>query len=130
MPLLSEAVSSSLAVKKALAVSGEFFRYCEFSAASLEGGDFDGVFVSCAFKNIEWYWGLFNTTVLIDCEFENCTFRGTSFSGCRIVNCSFKNCRFLRDNLNALCSAPDTRAYGCHAESCEGFDELFANSMP
>ena len=130
MPLLSETVSSSQAVKKALTESDEFYRYCDFSSASLEGGDFDGVFISCSFKDVEWYWGLFNTAILVDCEFENCTFRGTSFAGCRIVNCSFKNCKFLRDNLNALCSAPDTTVYGCQSENCEGFNELFAKHVP
>ena len=127
MPLLSETVNSTQGVKRVLAVNDEFFRYCNFSSASLEGGHFDGVFISCSFKDVEWYWGLFNTAVLVDCVFENCTFRGTSFSGCRIVNCTFKNCHFLRDNLNALCSAPETTVYGCISENCEGFDELFAN---
>ena len=130
MSNFSETFSSSQAVKRALAVNDEFFRYSEFSSASLEGGDFDGVYVSCSFKDVEWYWGLFNLAILVDCEFENCTFRGTSFAGCRIVNCSFKNCRFLRDNLNALCSAPDTTVYGCKSENCEGFNELFPGCVP
>ena len=129
MPLLSETISSTRNVRKALTTSDEFFRYCEFSSASLEGGDFDGIFVSCSFADIEWYWGLFNNAVLVDCQFENCTFRGTFFAGCRIVNCIFKNCRFLRDNLNALCSATDTNVYDCQSENCEGFDELFTNQV-
>ena len=130
MNYLSETFSSSRSVQKALAVSDAFFRYCEFSTALLEGGDFDGVYVSCSFKDVEWYWGLFNLAVLIDCTFENCTFRGTSFSGCRIVNCSFKNCRFLRDNLNASCSASDTAVYECQSENCEGFNALFSIQSP
>jgi uncharacterized protein YjbI with pentapeptide repeats len=130
MPLFSETVSSSQAVKEALNVSDEFYRYCEFSSASLDGGHFDGVFVSCSFKDIDWYWALFNTAVFVDCEFENCAFRGASFASCRIVNCTFKNCRFLRDNLDGLCSAPETSVYGCQSENCEGFNELFANRVP
>ncbi|MBH9578779.1 pentapeptide repeat-containing protein [Inhella proteolytica] len=130
MPVVSESIVGTHAVRKALAVSDEFFRYCEFSAASLEGGEFDGVYVASSFANIEWYWGLFNIAVLVDCVFENCTFRGTSFSGCRFVNCEFKNCRFLRDNLNGSCTAPDTNVYGCKSVECEGFNELFANQAP
>jgi uncharacterized protein YjbI with pentapeptide repeats len=126
MSLYSETVNTSQAVEKALNVSDNFFRYCEFSDASLEGGSSDGIFVSCSFKDVDWYWGLFNAAVLVDCEFENCTFRGTSFSRCRIVNCIFKNCRFLRDNLSVLCSAHETNIYGCQSEGCEGFNELFA----
>jgi len=106
-----------------------FFRYCELSAASLEGGEFDGVFVRCRFQDMEWYWGHFNAAVLIDCTFENCTFRGTLFSGCRIVHCVFKNCRFLKDNLNALCEATETSVYGCRFENCEGFNELFESNV-
>ena len=126
MPSLSQTFNTSRAVKKALTASGEFFRYCEFSSASLEGGNFDGVFVSCTFKDIEWYWGLFNTAILVDCRFDNCTFRGTSFSGCRMVECWFKRCRFLRDNLDSSCAASETSVYECRAEDCEGFHALFA----
>ncbi|MBM3115651.1 pentapeptide repeat-containing protein [Jeongeupia naejangsanensis] len=125
MPLLSKKLTSTRAVEKTLTLSDEFYRYCEFSSASLEGGNFDGVFVSCSFKDIEWYSGLFNTAILVDCKFENCTFLGTSFSGCRIVNCNFKNCRFLQDNLNAFCLASQTSLYHCQSENCEGFNELF-----
>jgi uncharacterized protein YjbI with pentapeptide repeats len=127
MPILSETINSSPAVEQALARRDEFFRYCKFSAASLDGGDFDGVFIFCSFTEIEWYWGLFNTSILVGCTFENCTFRGTSFAGCRMVDCVFKNCRFLRDNLNALCSVSETRVYGCQFENCEGADALFQN---
>ena len=130
MPSLSQIFDSPRAVRKALTTTDEFFRYCEFSSASLEGGNFDGVFVSCAFKNIEWYWGLFNLAILIDCKFENCTFRGTLFSGCRIIECSFKSCHFLRDNLNRACEAVEASVYGCSAEDCQGFHALFAKHVP
>jgi uncharacterized protein YjbI with pentapeptide repeats len=127
MPILSETLTSSRTVGKALQAHAEFFRHCQFSAASLEGGDFDGVFVACSFKQIEWYWGLFNTAILVDCVFEGCTFRGTSFAGCRMVNCIFRNCRFLSDNLDAPCSAWETSVYGCQFEGCEGSNALFEN---
>jgi uncharacterized protein YjbI with pentapeptide repeats len=127
MPQYSETFNSSRTVQKALAVNDEFFRYCEFDSASLEGGHFDGVFVFCHFKNVEWYWGLFNLAVLVDCNFDNCVFRGTSFSGCRFVNCTFSNCQFLRDNLNSLCSATETYVYGSQFHNCVGVNGLFQN---
>jgi uncharacterized protein YjbI with pentapeptide repeats len=128
VPSYSETFSSSRSVKKALNASDEFFKYCEFLSASLEGGHFDGVYVSCSFKEIDLYWGLFNCAVFVDCGFEHCTFRGTSFAACRLVNCSFKDCHFLKDNLNAVCDAPETTVYDCRAENCDGFDELFLKS--
>ena len=53
MPSYSETFSSSRSVKKALNASDGFFKYCEFLSASLEGGHFDGVYVSCSFKEID-----------------------------------------------------------------------------
>lgn len=127
MPQYSETFNSTRTVKKALAVVDEFFRCCEFESALIEGGHFDGVYVFCAFKSIEWCWGLFNTAVLVDCKFENCIFRGTTFSSCRFVNCSFNNCQFLRDNLDALCTATETYVYGCQFQNCVGTNGLFKN---
>jgi uncharacterized protein YjbI with pentapeptide repeats len=83
------------------------------------------VFLSCTFQDFEWYWGIFNMALFVDCKFERCTFRGTSFAGCRLVDCSFSECRFLPDNLGAACSSSDTGVYGCAAENCVGFKELF-----
>lgn len=117
-------------VRKALAVNDEIFRYCRFETAELEGGDSDGVFLSCTFQDFEWYWGLFNLALFVGCTFERCTFRGTSFSGCRFVECSFIECRFLPDNLGGLCRAPETMLYGCSSTDCVGFDELFRNKEP
>lgn len=113
------------AVQQALADSSAVYRYCTFADAELEGTHCDGVFVACTFEHIDLYWGLFNTAIFVDCTCENCTFRGTSFADCRFVDSRFENCRFLRDNLNAPCSADDTRMYGCRAVRCEGFDALF-----
>jgi uncharacterized protein YjbI with pentapeptide repeats len=125
MPQYNETFNTTRKVQKAIIKSEEFFRYCEFESASLEGGEFDGVFVFCTFKSIEWYWGLFNIAVLVDCKFDKCVFRGASFSSCRLVNCTFNNCQFLRDNLDSLCVAPGTFVYGCQFQNCVGVNGLF-----
>lgn len=102
MPFINQAIHASRPVAKALQASSEFFRYCEFIEASLEGGDFDGVFVGCTFKHIEWYWGLFNGAILIDCEFEDCSFRGTCFAACRLVKVFSKIAAFCRIILTVI----------------------------
>ncbi len=121
----SATFATTTEVRAALAAGDEVFRYCHFESARLEGGDSDGVFLSCTFQDFEWYWGIFNMALFVDCKFERCTFRGTSFAGCRLVDCSFNDCRFLPDNLGAACSSSDTGIYGCAAENCVGFKELF-----
>ena len=130
MPQESVTFATSKEVKKALAANDEIFRFCHFESAALEGGDSDGVFLSCTFQDFEWYWGLFNLAVFVGCKFERCTFLGTSFSSCRLVECSFTECHFLPDNLGGLCSAPETNVYGCSSANCEGFNELFQNHEP
>lgn len=112
------------AVEEALNRADGIFRYCEIENAVLEGGCFDGVFIACGFKKVEWYWGLFNLAVLVNCKFENCTFMGTSFAGCQFVECTFINCRFDKDNLGGNCSASDSRFFECSAANCVGWDEL------
>ena len=46
MPFESAILTGAQAVHKALATEQEYFRYCTFSNASLEGGHFDGVFIA------------------------------------------------------------------------------------
>ena len=113
------------AVQQALAGNDAVYRYCTFADAELEGVHCDGVFIACTFEYIDWYWGLFNTAIFVNCVWQRCAFRGTSFAGCRIVDSRFENCRFLRDNLQAPCSADDTHIYGSQAMQCEGFATLF-----
>ena len=122
--------ATSKEVKKALSENEEIFRYCHFETAELEGGDSDGVFLSCTFQGFEWYWGIFNLALFVGCKFERCTFRGTAFSGCRFVECSFTECQFLADNLGGLCSASETNLYGCSSTDCVGFNELFQSQKP
>ena len=129
MPFESAILTGAQAVHKALATEQEYFRYCTFSNASLEGGHFDGVFIACIFKDMEWYWGLFNTAIFVDCTFENCIFRGSSFAGCRIVQSSFEKTRFLKDNLGAPCSSSETSVYDCRVEDCEGVEDIFPTLM-
>jgi hypothetical protein len=49
--------ATSKEVKKALAVNDEIFRYFRFESAELDADDSDGVFLSCAFRDFEWYSG-------------------------------------------------------------------------
>lgn len=130
MPHASETFAASKEVSSAFAVSDEIFRYCTFESASIDGGGSDGVFLSCTFQDLDWYWGLFNMALFVGCKFERCTFRGASFSGCRFVECSFSDCRFLPDNVGGLCTATDTNVYGCTFQNCEGFNEVFSNRVP
>lgn len=117
-------------VKDALASHDAVFRYCSFETANLEGGDFDDVFISCEFRDLDFYWGMFNLALFLNCKFERCTFRGTSFAGCLFMESTFADCRFLKDNLAAPCDAPDTKLFACSAENCEGWNELFGNRVP
>lgn len=126
----SATFASSKDAKKALAANDEIFRYCSFESATIEGGDSDGVFLSCTFRDVEWYWGLFNMALFVSCKFERCTFRGTSFAGCRLVECSFSNCKFLSDNVGGSCTATETSVYGCSLENSEGFDHVFQTVSP
>lgn len=125
----STTFSEAKEVGRALSATDAIFRYCSFESASLEGGDFDGAFLSCTFRDVELYWGLFNLAMFVACNFEHCTFRGVSFSGCRLVECSFNECRFLADNLGGICTAGETRIYDCSSQNCEGFNEVFPNQV-
>jgi uncharacterized protein YjbI with pentapeptide repeats len=116
---------TSEAVQAALGESGAVFRWCDFRSGELNGGSFDGTFLSCAFADIDCYWGIFNVARFSECVFERCVFRGTAFAGCVLVECEFKNCRFIRDNLNAACSADETRLYACEFRDCEGWEPVF-----
>jgi uncharacterized protein YjbI with pentapeptide repeats len=122
----SETYQGTKQVKNALVSHDAIFRYCSFESANLEGGDFDDVFLSCEFRDIDFYWGLFVLALFSNSKFERCTFRGTSFSGCRFIECNFIDCRFLKDNLNASCDSPDTKFFACIAENCEGWDKLLS----
>jgi hypothetical protein len=33
-----------------------YFKYCEFSGFSKQGGVISSDFVACSFKNLDWYW--------------------------------------------------------------------------
>ena len=117
-------------VEKALTQQDGVFRYCIFDSASIEGGTFGDAFLTCEFRDIECYWGLFNLALFSNCKFERCTFRGTSFAGCRFLECTFSECQFLKDNLAASCVAPDTKLFACINQNCEGWSELFADRAP
>lgn len=95
-------------------------RYVTFENLDTEGGHIDGTFLFCNFKNVAWYWGLFNLCTFVHCKFVDCVFRGSSFPGCRFVECTFSRCHFLKDNLNRDCSFEDSRWYDCTQQDCEG----------
>jgi uncharacterized protein YjbI with pentapeptide repeats len=98
------------------------FKYCEFYGISLNGKHITSDFTSCMFKNIDWYWGIFNIVNFVDCKFINCIFRGTSFPDCKFVECELTGCQFVRDNLNGKCRFDGTVAYHCKLSNCEGFE--------
>jgi uncharacterized protein YjbI with pentapeptide repeats len=99
------------------------YRYCTFEHLDDEkiATAIDATFLGCRFKNIEFYWTLFNSVLFHDCKFENCTFLGASFAGCRFVDCSFESCIFTQDNLGGCCTYKDSRWYGCKQENCVGW---------
>jgi uncharacterized protein YjbI with pentapeptide repeats len=127
------------------------FRWCNFSQLALEGKVIRAALLGCELSDIDWYWGLFNTTLLAHTSFRNCVFRGSSFASCEFVQCRFDDCRFVLDNLRGPCSFEDciviesvfnkceivttsprgepvfvnSRWYGCRQNECSGFEGLF-----
>jgi uncharacterized protein YjbI with pentapeptide repeats len=97
------------------------FKYCEFVGITPEGEHITADFTDCVFKDIDWYWGIFNIVNFVNCKFTNCVFRGTSFSDCKFVECELDGCRFIKDNLNGDCSFDRAVAYNCKISNCEGF---------
>jgi uncharacterized protein YjbI with pentapeptide repeats len=98
-----------------------YFKHCEFSSFSKEGGVISSDFVGCSFKDLDWYWGMFTHANFIQCHFTNCTFRGTSFVDARFVECGLKDIHFVEDNLRSECDFSGAVAYGCTVEGGEGF---------
>jgi len=98
-----------------------YFKYCEFSGFSKQGGVISSDFVACSFKNLDWYWGVFAQANFVRCNFTNCTFRGASFADARFVECGLKDVRFIEDNLRIRCDFSGAVAYGCTVEGGEGF---------
>ena len=98
-----------------------YFKLCEFEGMSPEGCGVDSDFHDCAFRSIDWYWGLFNICSFVRCQFADCIFRGSSFADCLFVECTFTNCQFVKDNLGGECDFDHTVAYGCSLEGTVGF---------
>ena len=105
-----------------------YFKFCDLEGLSSEGGHITSDFSSCSFKDIDWYWGLFNICNFMECRFTNCTFRGTSFPSCKFVECIFTNCQFCKDNLNTDCDFNSAIAYGCRFENTIGFTAIEVSS--
>jgi uncharacterized protein YjbI with pentapeptide repeats len=99
------------------------FRFCTFEQLDEDkiATAVDATFLGCRFKNIDFYWTLFNNVLFHDCEFKDCTFRGVSFAGCRFVDCSFESCVCTQDNLGGSCSFERSRWYGCTHNDCVGW---------
>jgi len=112
-------------------LEGTVLRYCSIKDISIDGGNVDATFIGCEFQNLDWYWGLFNTSLFADVTFKNCIFRGTAFSGCRFIDCSFVGCRFMKDNLDSPCTFDDSKWFDCKVEHCEGLpsDAFFNSSL-
>lgn len=107
-----------------------YFKFCDFEGFFIEGRLVSSDFVSCSFKNIDWYWGLFSGSNFIGCHFANCTFAGTGFPDTRFIDCKFVNCKFTRDNVGGDCDLSKTIAYGCSVESCLGFEPSISTAIP
>ena len=99
------------------------FMFCTFEQLDDEkiATNVESTFLGCRFKDIDFYWTLFNNVLFHDCTFENCTFRGVSFAGCRFVDCSFESCVCTQDNLGGSCTFKGTRWYGCKPNNCVGW---------
>ena len=102
-----------------------YFKFCTFEGLS-DGGCIDSDFHDCTFKNIDWYWALFNISSFVKCQFTDCIFRGCSFHDCLFVECTFTNCQFVKDNMGGDCGFEGAIAYGCKVENTVGFAITFA----
>ena len=97
------------------------YKFCEFTGFTKDGGHISSDFTCCTFKDIEWYWGIFNIVNFIECKFINCTFKGTAFPDCKFVECEITNSKFEKDNLNANCDFENSSAYNCKIKNSIGF---------
>ncbi|MFZ6658229.1 pentapeptide repeat-containing protein [Undibacterium sp. TJN19] len=122
--MLLENQSFAFKLKNSVSLNEHVFRYCEFADIQFEGESVTSAFLGSSFIGCGWYWGVFNTTILIDVKFLNCTFCGTAFSGARFINCKFENCKFLKDNLDAECRFDEVGWFACSQENCTGLADL------
>jgi|CXWL01.1.fsa_nt_gi uncharacterized protein YjbI with pentapeptide repeats len=99
----------------------DYYKFCEFVDISTDGGHVTSDFANCTFRNIDWYWGLFNIVNFVQCTFENCVFQGTSFYDCKFVECELQDCKFIKDNLGGDCEFDGAVAYNCKVTGSEGF---------
>jgi uncharacterized protein YjbI with pentapeptide repeats len=95
------------------------YRYCNFADLTIYGPGFDGAVIGCTFRDIEWYWVLFNIALFSRARFDNCTFRGATFADCQLVECKFNGCHFVLDNLGGACSFKDCSFVECTFDKCE-----------
>ena len=88
--------------------------------------------MSCSFKSIDWYWGLFSGSNFIGCYLANCTFAGTGLPDTlvhRLV--SLVNCKVHeRQRRWRLVDLSKTIGYGCSVESCLGFEPSISTAIP
>ena len=103
------------------------YRYCNFKNISTEGDSYGDIFVGCVFENIDMYWGMFNTTILVNVKFVKCQFRGVAFSGSKFYEFEFNACEFLKDNLNGECTFDEVTWYKCRQFDCVGLEKEFRN---
>ncbi|WP_257168885.1 pentapeptide repeat-containing protein [Bradyrhizobium sp. SRS-191] len=122
------------------------FRWCNFVQLEIELPMVGGAMIGCALREVDWYWGLFNTVLLSHTTFKSCVFRGMSFAECEFIACRFEDCRFVLNNLQGPCRFSncivvetafdrcefvvdnprctpvfvETRFYGCTQAECSG----------
>ena len=120
MASLQESIEFTGQSARPYELQDDVFRYCTFDGLDVEGQGFEGVAISCTFKNSAWYWSLFNTARFVEVEFRGCVFRGCSFSGCIFTLCRFVDCKFLQGNMGSDCTFDDCVWYDCQQAECEG----------
>ncbi|GLH81813.1 hypothetical protein SSBR45G_67220 [Bradyrhizobium sp. SSBR45G] len=127
------------------------FRWCNFAQLEIEGQMIGGALLGCELREVDWYRGLFNTTLISHTTFKSCIFRGTSLGSCELVVCRFEDCRFVLDNLQGPCKVENcvvvetafdrcefiresprhtpvfvnSRWYGCTRRECSGLEGIF-----
>jgi uncharacterized protein YjbI with pentapeptide repeats len=96
----------------------QYMQYCTIDGIEIYEG-LDGVYLGLTFKNVLFYWTLWNCTNTIECLFEDCTFQGASFAKSHFTSSTFSNCRFILDNVGGQCSFDDTIFTECGFNACE-----------
>jgi hypothetical protein len=99
------------------------FRYCTFlPRQNLPLAVIDGIFIGCTFQGLDFYWTIFNNTLVADSRFDGCTFGGARFHSSRFIECSLEKCAFKNDAFGKECDFQESRWYACTQDRSTGID--------